>query len=52
MQILVLKHRSLQFVRVHTRSLINIKNLLNRPITKFHNNDDVNMIEAERVTAH
>ena len=36
-----------QFARIHTSSLINIEKILNRPITKFYNGDDVNVIEAE-----
>ena len=36
-----------QFVRIHTSSLINIDKILNRLITKFYNDDDVNMIAAE-----
>ena len=37
----------LQFARTHTSSLINIGKILNRPITKFYNSDDVNVIAAE-----
>ena len=37
----------LQFARIHTSSLINIEKTLNRPITKFYNGDDVNVIAAE-----
>ena len=33
-----------QFARIHASSLIKI---LNRPITKFYNSDDVNVIAAE-----
>ena len=36
-----------QFMRVHTSSLINTEKILNRPITKFYNSDDVNVIAAE-----
>ena len=36
-----------QFARVHTSSLIKIEKILNRPITKFYNSDDVNVIAAE-----
>ena len=36
-----------QFARIHTSSLINIEKILNRPITKFYNSDDVNVIAAE-----
>ena len=35
-----------QFARIHTSSLINIEKILNRPITKFYNSDDVNGIAA------
>ena len=37
----------LLLLRVHTSSLINIGKTLNRPITKFYNSDDVNVIAAE-----
>ena len=37
----------IQFTRIHTSSLINIEKILNRPITKFYNSDDVNVIAAE-----
>ena len=37
----------IQFARIHTSSLINIEKILNRPITKFYNSDDVNVIAAE-----
>ena len=37
------------FVRIHTSSLINIEKVLNRPITKFYNSDDANVID--RITA-
>ena len=36
-----------QFARIHTSSLIKIKKILNRPITKFYNSHDVNVIAAE-----
>ena len=39
--------RVVQSARIHTSSLINIEKILNRPITKFYNSDDVNMIAAE-----
>ena len=39
-------HCHIQFVRIHTSSLINIEKILNRPITKFYNSDDVNVIAA------
>ena len=43
--------RNIQFARIHTSSLIKIEKILNRPITKFYNSDDVNVIAAElRVT--
>ena len=37
----------IQFARIHTSSFINIEKILNRPITKFYNSDDVNVIAAE-----
>ena len=37
----------IQFARIHTSSLIKIEKILNRPITKFYNSDDVNVIAAE-----
>ena len=37
----------IQFARSHTSSLINIEKILNRPITKFYNGHDVNVIAAE-----
>ena len=37
----------IQFARIHTSSLIKIEKILNRPITKFCNSDDVNVIAAE-----
>ena len=36
-----------QFTRIHTSTLINIEKILNRPVTKFYNDDDLNMIVAE-----
>ena len=43
-----LSHRlMLQFARIHASSLINIEKILNRPITKFYNRDDVNLIAVE-----
>ena len=43
--------RNIQFARIRTSSLIKIEKILNRPITKFYNSDDVNVIAAElRVT--
>ena len=36
-----------QFARIHTSSLIKIEKILNRPITKFYNSDDVNVIATE-----
>ena len=36
-----------QFARIHTSSLIKIEKILNRPITKFCNSDDVNVIAGE-----
>ena len=38
---------ALQFARIHTSSLNNIEKISNRPITKFYNSDDVNVIAAE-----
>ena len=37
----------MQFTRIHTSLLINIENILNRPIAKFYYGDDVNVIAAE-----
>ena len=37
----------MQFARIHTSSLMKIEKTLNRPITKFYNDDDVNVIAAE-----
>ena len=37
----------IQFARIHTSSLTNIEKILNRPITKFYNGDDVNVIAVE-----
>ena len=39
--------RVVQSARIHTSSLINIEKILNRPITKFYNSDDVNVIAEE-----
>ena len=39
--------RVVQSARIHTSSLINIEKILNRPITKFYNTDDVNVIAEE-----
>ena len=36
-----------QFARIHTSSLINSENILNRAITKFYNSGDVNKTAAE-----
>ena len=36
-----------QLARIHRSSLINIKKILNGPITKFYNCDDVNVIATE-----
>ena len=36
-----------QFTWIHTSSLVNIENILNRSIAKFYNSDDVNMIVVE-----
>ena len=43
-----LQARTKQFARIHTRSLINIEKILNRPIAKFYNSDDVNVIELQQ----
>ena len=40
-------NKTKQFARIHTCSLIKIEKVLNRPITKFYNSDDVNVIVAE-----
>ena len=42
-----LRYWAIQFARIHTSSLIKIEKILNRPITKFYNSDDVNVIAAE-----
>ena len=42
-----IEKRIIQFVRIHTSSLIKIEKTLNRPITKFYNSDGVNVIAAE-----
>ena len=36
-----------QFARIHTSSLIKTEKILNRPITKFQNRYDVNVVAAE-----
>ena len=33
--------------RIDTNSLINTEKILNKPITKFYNSDDVNLIAGE-----
>ena len=43
-----LQARTKQFSRIHTRSLINIEKILNRPIAKLYNSDDVNVIELRQ----
>ena len=43
----MIKRIPLQFARIHTSSLIKFEKILNRPITKFYNSDDVNVIAAE-----
>ena len=40
-------HCAVMFARIHTSSLIKTGKTLNRPITKFYNGDDVNVIAAE-----
>ena len=37
----------IQFARIHTSSLNNTEKILNRPITKFHNSADINVITTE-----
>ena len=37
----------IQFARIRASSLINTEKILNRPITKFYNGDDVNVTAAE-----
>ena len=37
----------MQFARIHTNSLFNIEKILNRPITKFYNDNGVNVVVAE-----
>ena len=37
----------MQLARIHTSLLIKIEKTLNRPITKFYNGDDVNVIATE-----
>ena len=36
-----------QFAKTHTSSFMHIEKILNRPINKFYNGDDVNVIAAE-----
>ena len=36
-----------QLARIHASSLIKTEKILNRPITKFYNSDDVNVIAAK-----
>ena len=36
-----------QLARIHTNPFINIEKILNKPFTKFYNNDDVNVAVAE-----
>ena len=43
----VTRTRTIQFARMHTSSLINIEKVLNRPVAKFYNSVDVNVIGAE-----
>ena len=38
---------AIQFARIHTSSLINNEEILNRAFTKFCNKDDVNVIAAD-----
>ena len=38
---------AVQFARIHTSSVIKIGKILDRPITKSYNSDDVNVIAAE-----
>ena len=47
--VFALQYHSLlkQFARIQASSLINVEKILNRPITKFYNGDDVNVIAAE-----
>ena len=44
---MVFKWLLFSLLRIHTSSLINIEKILNRPITKFYNSVDVNVIAAE-----
>ena len=39
--------KKIQFAKIHTVSLINTEKILNRPITKFYNSDDMNVIVVE-----
>ena len=45
--LVLINKECIQFARIHTSSLIKIEKILNRPITKFYNGDDVNKIAAE-----
>ena len=38
---------TMEFARIHTSSLFKIEKTLNRPITKFYNGDDVDVIASE-----
>ena len=42
----------IQLTRIHTSSLISIKRIFNRPIIKFYNGHEVNMISAELRAFH
>ena len=44
---MALKSSGNQFARIHTSSLINTEKILNGPVTKFYNGDDVNLVAAE-----
>ena len=37
----------IQFTRIHTSSIIKIEKTFDRPITKFYNSDDLNVIVSE-----
>ena len=41
-----------QFATIHTRSLIKMEKILNRPITKCYNNDDVKVVAADLQLRH
>ena len=41
------KNKLIQFASIHTSSRVKIEKILNRPITKFYNSDNVNVIAAE-----